>query len=123
MKKSFIVGYSSQSIRLDKWIKENIGQFPQSLIEKNLRIGKIKLNNKKVKSSTKLKLNDEITLYNFNYKKNNISSKQKYKPNNQIIRESENKIIHDNENFIVVNKESGMPVQGGTKSKVNLIFQ
>ena len=30
-------------------------------------------------------------------------------------------IIDDNENFIVVNKESGIAVQGGTKSKKNLI--
>jgi len=30
-------------------------------------------------------------------------------------------IIENNENFIVINKNSGIPVQGGTKSKKNLI--
>ena len=34
-------------MRLDKWVKKNISQLPQSLIEKYLRIGKIKVNKKK----------------------------------------------------------------------------
>ena len=57
-------------MRIDRWIRNNIGKAPQSLVEKNLRIGKIKLNNKKVKSSVKLKLNDEINFFNFNSSSN-----------------------------------------------------
>ena len=30
-------------------------------------------------------------------------------------------IIEDNEDFVVINKDSGISVQGGTKSKKNLI--
>ena len=60
MNKSFRIDSSSTDMRIDRWIKHQLGNIPQSLIEKNLRIGKIKLNKKKVKSSTKLKLNDEI---------------------------------------------------------------
>ena len=33
-------------MRLDRWIRNKIGKIPQGLIEKNLRNGKIKLNNK-----------------------------------------------------------------------------
>ena len=54
MHKSFKIDNMSIGLRLDKWIKANIGKLPQSLIEKSLRKGNIKLNNKKVKSSTKL---------------------------------------------------------------------
>jgi 23S rRNA pseudouridine955/2504/2580 synthase len=40
-----------------------------------------------------------------------------------VIKENENLIIDDNENFIVLNKNSGISVQGGTKSKkIWLIF-
>ena len=46
---------SSEGLRIDKWIKTHIINIPQSLIEKNLRIGKIKVNKKKIKSSYKLK--------------------------------------------------------------------
>ena len=45
MKKSFIVDYEFNEMRLDRWIRNNLGKIPQGLIEKNLRKGKIKVNN------------------------------------------------------------------------------
>ena len=120
MNKSFIVDSSSIDMRIDRWIKNTIGNVPQSLIEKSLRNGKIKLNKKKVKSSTKLSKSDKIYFYNFQFTEN---KKQKYKfePSNQIIRENEEDIIDNNDDFIVINKKSGIAVQGGTKSKKNII--
>ncbi len=72
MNKSFKIDSSSINMRIDRWIRNNIGKAPQSLVEKNLRIGKIKLNNKKVKSSVKLKLNDEINFFNFKFEEKKI---------------------------------------------------
>ena len=69
MNKSYIVDSSSIDMRIDRWIKITIGNVPQSLIEKSLRNGKIKLNKKKVKSSTKLSQSDKIYFYIFNLKK------------------------------------------------------
>ena len=61
---------SSVILRIDKWIKINLSKIPQSLIEKDLRNGKIKVNNKKIKSSYKLNINDKIYLYNIKFYKN-----------------------------------------------------
>ena len=121
MNKSYIVDSSYKGTRIDKWIRNKLGQVPQGLIEKNLRKGKIKLNQKKIKSSTKLNVNDIINVYNVQFEKPNIQKKIKFKPSTEIIKENEDLIIDDNDDFIVVNKESGIPVQGGTKSKKNLI--
>ena len=121
MKKSYIIDKSSIGIRIDKWIKNNLGKIPQSLIEKNIRKGNIKLNKKKIKSSKKLELNDEITFFNFNYKFNFFKNDKKFNPSKETLKETENQVIEDNENFIVINKKSGISVQGGTKSKKNLI--
>ena len=66
------------NMRIDRWIRNNLGKFPQSLIEKNLRNGKIKLNSKKVKSSHKVKTNDQIELFNFEFKKTIIQRKSRY---------------------------------------------
>ena len=121
MNKSFKIDSSSINMRIDRWIRNNIGKIPQSLVEKNLRIGKIKLNKKKVKSSVKLKLNDEINFFNFKFEEKYIFKKVKYQPTNQIIKENENLIIDNNDDFVVVNKECGISVQGGTKSKKNLM--
>ena len=121
MKKSYTIDYKSNDMRLDRWIRNHLGKIPQSLIEKSLRFGKIKVNNKKTKSSYKVKTRDQIVLYNFNFKEKIIQKKIKFKPSNQIIKENENLIIENNDKFVVLNKQSGISVQGGTKSKKNII--
>ena len=121
MKKSYIVDSTCNEMRIDRWIRHNIGKIPQSLIEKILRSGKIKLNKKKVKSSYKIKLNDKIDLFNVNFKEKIIHKKIKFEPSKEIIKSNEEQIIDNNENFVVLNKSSGISVQGGTKSKKNLV--
>ena len=107
-------------MRLDRWVKNNIAKYPQSLLEKSIRKGKIKINKKKTSSSYKLKIGDEINFYNFNYK---LQQKEKiiYKPTKKNLDENEKTLIDDNNDFIVINKKSGISAQGGTKSKNNLI--
>jgi 23S rRNA pseudouridine955/2504/2580 synthase len=121
MKKSFNVVSASNDMRIDRWLRNNLGNIPQSLIEKNLRNGKIKLNNKKIKSSKKVKTNDLIELFDFDFKETIVQNKIKFKPSQEIIKENEELIIDNNEDFIVLNKSSGISVQGGTKSKKNLV--
>ena len=121
MKKSYIVDSTCNDMRIDRWIRHFIGKVPQGLIEKNLRSGKVKLNKKKIKSSHKVKTNDKIELFNFKFDENKLQKKIKFKPSQEIIKSNENQIIDNNENFIVLNKSSGISVQGGTKSKKNLV--
>ena len=64
MKKIYTIKIDYTDTRLDRWFRKNISQVPQSLIEKNLRKGKIKVNYKKVKRSYKLQKNDQVILYN-----------------------------------------------------------
>ena len=121
MKKSFSVETAFNDMRVDRWIRNNLGKIPQGLIEKNLRNGKIKLNNKKIKSSHKVKVGDKIELFNFEFKENIIQKKIKFNPSDEIIKENEELIIDNNDDFIVLNKSAGISVQGGTKSKKNLV--
>ena len=76
---------------------------------------------KKIKSSYKIKTNDKIDLFNLEFKDKIVQKKVKFEPSKEIIKSNENQIIDNNENFIVLNKNSGISVQGGTKSKKNLI--
>ena len=75
MKKTFNVDPTYNDMRIDRWIRNNLGNLPQGLIEKSLRNGKIKLNKKKVKSSYKIKTNDQIDLFNFNFKESIVQKK------------------------------------------------
>ena len=121
MIKSFIVDMTCNNMRIDRLLRNKLGKIPQSLIEKNLRSGKIKLNKKRVKSSLKVKVNDKIELFNFNFKETILQKKIKYDPPKNIIKANEDLIIDNNDDFIVLNKSSGISVQGGTKSKKNLV--
>ena len=121
MLKSFIIDNMSIDMRLDRWIRDKIGKIPQGLIEKDLRKGNIKLNNKKAKGSTKLRLNDKIDFFKFDYQINPTKEKKKFVPSKKILSKNEGNIIENNLDFIVINKDSGISVQGGTKSRRNLI--
>ena len=121
MIKSFVVDATFNNMRLDRFLRNKIGKIPQGLIEKKLRTGKIKLNKKKVKSSTKVTLNDKVELFNLDFKEKSNNKKINFKPSYTTIKSNEKSIIENNEDFIVINKDSGISVQGGTKSKKNLI--
>ena len=121
MNKSFLVSDDFINSRLDRWLRRNICEIPQSLIEKNLRKGRIKVNNKRKKSSYKLKKNDKIDVRNFNFSER-INKKIKfiYSPTKKELF-SNSIFIENNENFVVINKPAGIAVQSGTKSKKNII--
>ena len=56
---------------------------------------------------------------NFEEKVN--QKKIKFSPSDEVIKANEDLIIDNNDDFIVLNKSSGISVQGGTKSKKNLV--
>ena len=76
MKIPINVDESFNGMRIDRFLRNHLGDIPQGLIEKNLRNGSIKLNKKKVKSFIKVKSGDQINFFNFNFKKN-IPQKKK----------------------------------------------
>ena len=53
MKKLLNVDKTFNGMRIDRFLRNHFGQIPQSLIEKNLRNGRIKLNKKKNKKFKK----------------------------------------------------------------------
>ena len=67
MKKTISVKDDFASSRLDRWFRKNVCDVPQSLIEKNIRKGNIKVNNKRKKSSYKLIKGDQILIGNINF--------------------------------------------------------
>ena len=122
MIKKYTIEDSFEGVRLDRWIKKSIYRVPQSYLEKSLRIGKIKVNNEKIKSSYKLKRNDQVILNNFNPSPNqNQIKKFRYDATKKDVSSASEIIIENNENFVVINKPPGISVQSGTKSKKNIV--
>jgi len=122
MKNSFLVKSDFINSRLDRWIRKNVCEIPQSLIEKNIRKGNIKINKKVKKSSYKLQKDDTIYLYNINFDpKKNKKKTDRYKATDSDISDTNSMFVEDNENFCVINKPSGIAVQLGTKSRKNVL--
>ena len=120
MQKTYNVIADHDTMRLDRWLRKNIDNLPQGLIEKFLRNGNIKVNKRKIKSSYEVREDDKISLFNVRIKKQNHKNTN-YTPSKKILTEIENEIIFDNEDYIVINKISGLPTQKGTKSNKNVI--
>ena len=76
MPDKFIVSKNRNKIRFDRWFKEEILNLPNSLIQRLLRKNKIKVNNKRVKSSFRLTNGDEVSVFNLsNYKATDLKKK------------------------------------------------
>jgi len=122
MKKIYPITDDFIDARLDRWFKKKIFNIPQSYIEKNLRKGKIKVNDKKVKSAYKLKTNDSVSIFDliFSPDKNKKIIK-KYIPNKNELSKSSEMFIENNDDFVVINKPAGIAVQSGTKSLKNIL--
>ena len=122
MPKTYTVEKDYQNTRFDKWFKAKIISLPQSLIEKIIRLNKVKINKKKVKSSYRVQYGDIVEIYDISkFKENNRPKILKYKPSKKEINIYNDFIIENNENFIIINKPAGIAVQSGTKSFKNII--
>ena len=108
--------------RFDRWFKSNVINLPQSLIEKILRLNKVKVNRKKVKSAYRVQSGDIIEIYDISkFKVNDRAKISKYKPSRKEVDVYDDYILENNDNFIVINKPRGIAVQAGTKSFRNII--
>ena len=121
MRKSYTVTKDYDNTRFDRWFKTNIIDLPHSLIQKIIRLKKVKVNNKKTKSSYRLKNGDLIEIFDISqFKKIPKKKILKYKPSKKETGIYDDYIIENNENFIVINKPAGIPVQSGTKAFKNI---
>ena len=108
--------------RFDRWFKANVINLPQSLLEKIIRINKIKINRKKIKSSYRVQSGDIVEIYDLSkFKVNDKPKITKYKPSRKEVDVYNDYILENNNNFIVINKPRGIAVQAGTKSFRNII--
>ena len=122
MKKNFIIQSDNFDIRLDKWLRSNFSSLNQSFIEKNMRKGNIKVNNKKVTSKYKLQIKDEVIIFNYSkdvylHQKERLLIKKIPSKYNELFYSN---IVYQNDNFIILNKWTGIATQGGSKINISI---
>lgn len=112
---NFTVKIDDFEIRLDRYIKKYIKNLSQGVIEKALRKGHIKLNNKKTKASAQLNDGDNISIapsiISIVIKQNNNNE---FVYNAQLAKLISKNIIIEDDNLLIINKPAGLAAQGGT---------
>ena len=122
MPQTYTVEKDYHNSRFDRWFKAKVINLPQALIEKIIRLNKIKINRKKKKSSYRVQLGDIVEVYDISkFKLSDRPKIKKYKPSRKEVDVYDEYILENNENFIVINKPTGIAVQSGTKSFRNII--
>ena len=118
---SILVTEEENNSRLDRVIKRVLGNINQALLEKLLRQKLILVENKKAKSSQRVKKNQVISysnsiVFNKNEKENFISNDDinYYKVLFSKI------LIRETKNWISINKPNRLAVQGGTKQNFHI---
>ena len=114
--KKIIIDKEYNNTRIDKFISNNLF-LPKSLVQKDLRKGRIKLNKKRVKHGHRLTINDVIIFYkNYDIKD---YKKEKYLSSNSI-RRFKKSIIFKDQDYMIINKWNGIASQGGTKISISI---
>ena len=122
MPQTYTVEKDYHNSRFDRWFKAKIINLPQSLIEKIIRLNKVKINRKKTKSSYRVQTGDIVELFDISkFKENSRPKILKYKPSRKEVDIYDDYILENNNDFIVINKPAGISVQSGTKSFRNII--
>ena len=81
MTKKFVVENEFNEVRFDRWFKQKVLDIPQGLIEKLIRKNQAKINNKKTKSSYRVKTGDLVEIFNIEkIKKTDKKIITQYKP-------------------------------------------
>ena len=122
MPKTYTVEKDYHNSRFDRWFKAKIINLPQSLLERIIRLNKVKINRKKTKSSYRVQSGDIVEVYDISkFKISDRPKILKYKPTRKEVDIYDDYILENNDNFVVINKPAGIAVQSGTKSFRNII--
>lgn len=106
-------------IRLDRYLRSFNKSLSQSLIEKSIRKGLIKIDDKKAKSSNIRISNGNIVIFpdSFYAINEDIPSKREVDLAKKLVKKM---IIFENQDFYAFNKPAGLATQGGSNISISM---
>lgn len=122
---NIVVKMEEAGIRLDKWFHQRYPQVTQGLIQKHIRKGFIRLNEKKTQAEQVLQFGDIVRIHPVvldeagrHQAANESEAGEKKKNKKELTAEDikflQSLVIYKDEDIIGINKPSGLAVQGGT---------
>jgi len=117
--KEFTIKENDASTRLDKFIAKAVPSLPPNLIQKYIRLKRIKVNSTRAKPDTRLVIGDKVTMYlNDEFFENTRSTKAQSK-----LTASFPNIIYEDENILLADKPAGISVHDDDAGGETLIAQ
>ena len=114
--KKITVTSDFENYRIDRFLIKFLG-LPKSLIHKDLRKNRIKVNKKKIKFDYHLTIGDEVNLF-----KDYIINipKEKKIIDKKLILKFKKSILVKNNDYLIINKWNGIASQGGSKISISV---
>jgi len=110
----------SDGMRLDRWLRKHYPTLTQGIIEKLLRLGKIRLDGKKVLSGTRLSIGQMVEVPDTIDAAIHKPAEPRQKAIILLTEEDklyiESMILWEDEEVLVLNKPAGLATQGGSKT-------
>lgn len=124
MAKPFIISLTvedSGGVRLDRWLRKHYPTLTQGIIEKLLRLGKIRLDGKKVTASTRVVVGQVVDVPDTIDAAIHKPAEPRHKKIPiTLTKEDEallvSMVLWEDEEILVLNKPSGLATQGGSKT-------
>ena len=116
--KELTVRQNDAGQRLDRFVGKAVPLLPESLLQKYIRLKRIKLNGKGAKRDTRLKVGDTLQLYI------NDEFFEKPREENSYLKVGTPRldIVYEDENLLLVNKRPGLVVHPDEQEKVNTLL-
>ncbi|MCI9347899.1 MAG: RluA family pseudouridine synthase [Oscillibacter sp.] len=112
------IGKNDAGQRLDRFVSKNLPLLPPALLQKYIRIKRVKLNGKGAKRDTRLQTGDVLQLY--------INDEFFDKPREEnlflSIFQPHLEIVYEDENLLLVDKRPGLVVHADKTEKVNTLI-
>ena len=117
--KEFIIKENDADTRLDKFVSKAVPSLPTNLIQKYIRLKRIKVNSGRAKPDTRLCIGDKIEMYlNDEFFEKNRATKAQTKLNASFPN-----IIYEDKNILLANKPAGISVHDDEAGGETLIAQ
>ena len=113
---SIVITEIESNTRLDRYLVNSLN-IPQGLVQKDLRKGLIRVNEKKISGSYRIQ-EEDIIQFAKEYSEN--KPKEKITPNKKDLELLKKSIIYSCDDFFIINKWNKIAVQGGSGLKTNL---
>ena len=116
--REFTIGKNDAGQRLDRFVAKNLPLLPPALLQKYIRLKRIKVNGKGSKRDVRLETGDILQLY--------INDEFFDKPNEEnlflTVFKPQLNIVYEDDNLLLVDKRPGMSVHADETEKVNTLI-